>query len=219
MKAPKPLKQLTAPPLIPTEKPKFSDEAIIVVLNSLGPGQSYDFLTDERRRVHELAEIRGLLHESFGASDARFIRVSRQADASQPVVLPPEAPKVTVAKQAPTKKAPKAKTSAKTKVEENDEDFDKILEAEMAQLAVCGVCGERPPWTAITCNYCKRKFCLKHTFPEIHGCGPEARRQARAPASLPPSRKAAVKQQVIKEKLDEAIAAKQKLRTTDNKPF
>jgi len=31
-----------------------------------------------------------------------------------------------------------------------------------------------------TCSYCRRVFCLSHHIAEAHGCGDEARRQARA---------------------------------------
>ena len=33
----------------------------------------------------------------------------------------------------------------------------------------------------ITCCFCSQKFCIKHTMPEMHGCGDAAKKVPRLP--------------------------------------
>lgn len=63
-----------------------------------------------------------------------------------------------------------------------EEDLDAILR-EFKKLDT--VCNFSTCKTSITvlgqqCNYCRRRFCLSHHLPEIHGCGDAARQSARS---------------------------------------
>lgn len=35
------------------------------------------------------------------------------------------------------------------------------------------------------CNFCRMKYCYNHALPEVHGCGEEAKKHARAEVSHP----------------------------------
>ena len=68
-----------------------------------------------------------------------------------------------------------------SKVDKKVEDIDGIL-SEFRQLD--NVCNYATCKTGISlmgqqCTLCKRRFCLSHHLPEIHGCGDAIRRQAR----------------------------------------
>ena len=66
--------------------------------------------------------------------------------------------------------------------EQAEENLDEILK-EFKKLDT--VCNFSTCKTSITvlgqqCNYCRRRFCLSHHLPEVHGCGDAAKQSARS---------------------------------------
>ena len=61
------------------------------------------------------------------------------------------------------------------------EDLDKLL-AEVT-LADCtckfSQCSKKVNLLGIFCQFCKKRFCMEHSLPEVHGCGDAARQQSR----------------------------------------
>eukprot|EP00741_Cyanophora_paradoxa_P002099 tig00000551_g2035.t1 len=47
------------------------------------------------------------------------------------------------------------------------------------RLASGKVCGASVATIGRLCAFCKLKFCLEHSLPEVHGCGEDAKRKAR----------------------------------------
>ncbi len=44
----------------------------------------------------------------------------------------------------------------------------------------CPTCNVSTALLGATCKHCKERFCLAHAQAEVHGCGPDARKAARA---------------------------------------
>lgn len=87
-------------------------------------------------------------------------------------------------------------TSALDNVDEDDFDALVATAAHCDKRCNAGGCKASTTVLGQTCRYCRHVFCLTHHVAEAHGCGDEARRQARAaivrdgvvrPGSLQPS--------------------------------
>lgn len=64
----------------------------------------------------------------------------------------------------------------------DNDDFDGLVAAAARNDRRCPAarCKASTAVLGQTCPYCGRVFCLAHHMAEVHGCGDEARRQARA---------------------------------------
>ncbi len=84
---------------------------------------------------------------------------------------------------AETKKRPPKKPKGKKKSEQaqEEEDIDKLLASFDKLDNVCNGegCKQKISVLGVTCDHCRRRFCLTHGLPEAHGCGDAARRAAR----------------------------------------
>jgi ATP-dependent RNA/DNA helicase IGHMBP2 len=76
-------------------------------------------------------------------------------------------------------------SSALASADASDENFDALLAAAVRADKTCSApkCKNSTATLGQTCLYCRRIFCLSHHQAEVHGCGDEARRQARATAA------------------------------------
>lgn len=68
------------------------------------------------------------------------------------------------------------------KGEEEEEDFDSLIARFTKEDNTCSQPKCKTPTTVIfqQCPFCRKTFCLTHHMAEVHGCGDEARRHARA---------------------------------------
>ena len=87
-------------------------------------------------------------------------------------------------KTASSKKPKKKKSASRSKSSkaEDSDDFDFLI-AEANQLnTVCNYekCKEYTTTLGQNCEFCRRRFCLKHHIAEVHGCGSAAKSSARA---------------------------------------
>lgn len=75
-------------------------------------------------------------------------------------------------------------SAAAAAAESNDDDanFDALLAAAVRSDKTCSApkCKNSTATLGQTCAYCRLTFCLSHHLAEVHGCGEEARRVARA---------------------------------------
>jgi ATP-dependent RNA/DNA helicase IGHMBP2 len=62
------------------------------------------------------------------------------------------------------------------------DDFDDLLNAFQKSNNVCNFIGCKTLVKTLgqTCEFCSNRFCLTHSLAEAHGCGDEAKKQARA---------------------------------------
>ena len=81
---------------------------------------------------------------------------------------------------------PKGKVKKSRKKDEEEEDIDKLLESFTRLDTVCNAaaaagldCKAKTATLGANCEHCRRRFCLAHAQPEVHGCGDAARRAAR----------------------------------------
>ena len=112
---------------------------------------------------------------NFALHDIRC-RVDDTLTTSGDVIVRPK----TASSKKPKKKK-SASRSKSSKAEETD-DFD-LLMAEANQLnTVCNFekCKEYTTTLGQNCEFCRRRFCLKHHIAEVHGCGSAAKSSARA---------------------------------------
>ena len=75
------------------------------------------------------------------------------------------------------KSLPGAKESSKSSL-----DDDQLLMTDVAGKANCcahGNCKELVSLTGQLCKFCHYVYCLKHSIPEVHGCGDDAKKEAR----------------------------------------
>ena len=75
---------------------------------------------------------------------------------------------------------PKAKKKSKKEVDE-EEDIDKLIATFDKIDNVCNFdgCKVKIATLGVQCDFCRLRFCLKHSLPEAHGCGDAARQAAR----------------------------------------
>ena len=71
--------------------------------------------------------------------------------------------------------------SARLKKIDEAEDFDKLLVTFEKIDNVCNYikCKARISTLGVTCDFCRVRFCLSHSMPEVHGCGDQAKKAAR----------------------------------------
>lgn len=108
--------------------------------------------------------------------------------------LPPESPCPQEHSKLPHPKLvkqPKIKNpKSKLKSDEVDcEDLDALL-AEVALIdSACAYtkCRKSVKLISVNCTFCCKRFCIEHSLPEVHGCGEDARRNARANSRSKPS--------------------------------
>ncbi|KAJ4439367.1 hypothetical protein ANN_07489 [Periplaneta americana] len=103
----------------------------------------------------------------------------------------------------------KEKVNKKIRKKQEPEDFDSLI-AEFQEM------DKRCPWNAckvptelvgLSCVHCKKRFCITHGLPELHGCGEAARRAARQDFRHPPPPKPnAFKRNAISKKLEKKLA-------------
>ncbi|XP_052828218.1 DNA-binding protein SMUBP-2 [Octopus bimaculoides] len=122
----------------------------------------------------------------------------------------------------PTQKTKvKAKSDKMTKALNNvdPDDFDALISAAMEVNNKCSFpkCKEKTHVLRIHCEFCRLHYCISHSMPEIHGCGAEAKVQARkiisrdgviysgsgVPSKLPNAVKSARLQSKLDKKLTE----------------
>ena len=100
-------------------------------------------------------------------------------------VLPPPPP--THRNQSKTK--PKSRKSEKQrgKPEAAEEDLDSLLAEATLANSTCAytVCKKKVNVLGLHCQFCRRKFCMEHGIPEVHGCADEAKRYARSTHAKP----------------------------------
>ena len=65
---------------------------------------------------------------------------------------------------------------------DDDANFDALLAAAIRSDKTCSApkCKNSTATLGQTCAFCRLTFCLSHHLAEVHGCGEEARRVARA---------------------------------------
>ena len=74
----------------------------------------------------------------------------------------------------------KAKKKSKKEADE-EEDIDKLIATFDKIDNVCNFdgCKVKIATLGVQCDFCRLRFCLKHSLPEAHGCGDAARQAAR----------------------------------------
>ncbi|XP_054027574.1 DNA-binding protein SMUBP-2 [Dryobates pubescens] len=62
-----------------------------------------------------------------------------------------------------------------------EEDIDALISAAVRADSTCGFAPCRASVTVLgqLCPHCRRRYCLSHHIPEVHGCGEKAKAQAR----------------------------------------
>ncbi|XP_039391587.1 DNA-binding protein SMUBP-2 isoform X2 [Mauremys reevesii] len=76
----------------------------------------------------------------------------------------------------------KGKTMVKTGADSHaEEDIDALISAAVQADNICGFprCKASVTTLGQLCLHCKKRYCLSHHIPEIHGCGEKAKAQAR----------------------------------------
>lgn len=113
--------------------------------------------------------------------------------------------------------AVKKKTPKKVKLKpvmknvNKDDDFDALVEAAIAADNHCAMnhCKKLVGTLGLLCQHCRRRFCFSHQMPELHGCGHEARVAARQEFRSPPKgsggSKKALKQELLRKKLNSKL--------------
>ncbi len=83
-------------------------------------------------------------------------------------------------------KAVKKVKKEKAKVKDSvalpaEEDFDALIAAAVKENTTCAFkkCKTLTATLGHNCEFCAKRFCLGHQMPEIHGCGAQAKVQAR----------------------------------------
>ncbi|XP_015911293.2 DNA-binding protein SMUBP-2 [Parasteatoda tepidariorum] len=197
-------------PLEMENEKRLVEEKFTQIIEEFKDGEkaSYLFPTSltafERRIVHEISEMLGLIHISTGEGENRCIEIkkhgSTQSTSSEPLTTDDEMnrlknksieakiPDVTKSKGAePKKQATKVKAvKPKQKVlklkESNEDDFDALIEQAMKADKTCFYekCKKSVAALSQMCHFCKGRFCFEHFLPEVHGCGDAAKAHARS---------------------------------------
>ena len=73
------------------------------------------------------------------------------------------------------------RVSAKAKHKDPADDLDSLLAEVTLEDATCKFqrCSKHVSLLGIQCKFCKKRYCMEHSLPEIHGCGDAARQQSR----------------------------------------
>ncbi|XP_061209581.1 DNA-binding protein SMUBP-2 [Neopsephotus bourkii] len=79
----------------------------------------------------------------------------------------------------------KDKGEGRGKAAEAEEDVDALLSAAVKADNTCALprCTASITTLGQLCHHCRRRFCLSHHVPEVHGCGDKAKAQARQRSS------------------------------------
>ncbi|RWS25935.1 DNA-binding protein SMUBP-2-like protein [Leptotrombidium deliense] len=66
----------------------------------------------------------------------------------------------------------------------DEENIDELIATVKKMDSVCSFenCKSKVSVLGLNCQFCKRRFCLSHSMPEIHGCGDDVRALARSVA-------------------------------------
>lgn len=108
----------------------------------------------------------------------------------------------------------KKRQSTKPNIE--NDDLDSML-AEMTLVdSSCGFqgCRKKVNLLGLQCYFCRRRFCMEHNIPEIHGCAEDAKKYARQaikqkPTSSSNDTKRAQLKKKLGSKLEEFSAGRQ----------
>ncbi len=108
------------------------------------------------------------------------------------------------------------------------DDFDELLDMFKKSNDECGFKGCKTLTKTLgqNCDFCRNRFCLKHSLAEVHGCGDEAKKQARAhirkDGNLDVNKRghsysAEIKHKIAEKKLHEKIKGMQEARSGNKK--
>ena len=80
-----------------------------------------------------------------------------------------------------TKTTKKKSKNKANKLEKEEEDFDTLIAAAIKENSTCAAskCKVLTATLGQNCTFCGKRFCLEHHIPEVHGCGADAKAQAR----------------------------------------
>ena len=86
-----------------------------------------------------------------------------------------------------TKKKTKGSQKHKEEKSKDDDDFDSLLAAAALADSTCAhtKCKKKVTMLGVSCQFCRRRYCVEHSVPEIHGCAEEAKRHARSRQTRP----------------------------------
>lgn len=76
----------------------------------------------------------------------------------------------------------KKKKAKKVEGEAVPDDLDSLLAEVTLADSTCGHagCRKRANLLGLWCQFCRRRFCMEHGIPEVHGCADEAKKHARS---------------------------------------
>jgi len=134
--------------------------------------------------------------------------------------------------QKPTSSAGQKGSSTSTLDGVDKDDFDALVTAAARNDRRCGAAGCKASTAVLgqMCPYCRHVFCLAHHVAEAHGCGDEARRQARLtiardgvvrpgsgqPSHLPDPARRAQLQSKLTGRLDDLASQRSRKRKDDS---
>ena len=77
---------------------------------------------------------------------------------------------------------PKKKRASKVESETDPDDLDSLLAEVTQSNSTCGLsgCKKKTNLLGLCCQFCRRRFCMEHGIPEVHGCAEEAKKRARS---------------------------------------
>eukprot|EP00123_Amoebidium_parasiticum_P022700 comp92853_c0_seq1/m.48618 comp92853_c0_seq1/g.48618 ORF comp92853_c0_seq1/g.48618 comp92853_c0_seq1/m.48618 type:complete len:118 (-) comp92853_c0_seq1:54-407(-) len=75
---------------------------------------------------------------------------------------------------------PKKPTQPPPKPADEDDDFDRLIAEAQFGVSKCGVSGcKNSLMIAHSCKFCHLNYCTQHRLSEEHGCGGDAKKDAR----------------------------------------
>jgi len=132
--------------------------------------------------------------------------------------------KLTISRQKVDPASKRKKAKNKNKTIQNDGDLDQLFDEFQKLDSICNFekCKVLVSTLGVTCQFCMVRFCLSHSMAEVHGCGSEARRTARASRPPPPSSGSRDKERrkQLARKLDnkvDQLTSQRKKKDKDNK--
>lgn len=162
-----------------------------------------------------VAHVRPTRCEAIPESDLQLHSCSSSLKQSTSVKMKPS-----VTKRSEMK--PVAARRKKRHPRKDSEDLDTML-AEMTLLdSRCHFlgCKRKVNLLSLQCHLCRKRFCMEHIVPEVHGCSELARKHARQAAVKPKtaaSRKDSFKRAQLHKKLEsklEVLSSERKSKTT-----
>ena len=187
---------------------------------------------EEEKTIDDSNAICDKCHKTIPATNIELHKFRCNKDATSPVRATEDTKdRVQSGKKSKKQKGGKTKSgSAKSKVatkENVEEDFDALIAEAMQQNNVCNYrkCKNYTTTLGQNCGFCAKRFCLTHHIPEVHGCGAEAKAQARAVinregvlyrgSGVPDKKVDPVKREYLQKKLEkkvEQMADKRKIK-------